>query len=62
MVFDTSANIMMANRNLDSGSLKTCKVTTDARETPLEGDLKWDGTAHKLQVYNGTAWETVTST
>ncbi|GEM_PF-2939103 len=29
--------------------------------TPAEGDLRWNATSHKLQVYSGSAWETVTS-
>lgn len=36
-------------------------VSTSARGTPVEGDLKWNSTTHKLQVYNGSAWETVSS-
>lgn len=47
--------------SIQNGSLFKMKVTTDAKATPEEGDLKWDGTNHKLQVYNGSAWETVSS-
>jgi len=36
-------------------------VSSAARGTPVEGDLKWDSSAHKLQVYNGSSWETVSS-
>lgn len=41
--------------------LVECRVKDEERATPLEGDLTWDSVAHKLQVYNGSAWETVTS-
>jgi len=30
--------------------------------TPAEGDVYYDSTAHKLKVYTGAAWETVSST
>jgi len=53
-------DLTVGNNNI-TGNLKTCTVTTDAKGTPTEGDLKWDSSAHKLQVYNGTSWETVSS-
>lgn len=34
---------------------------TSAPGTPLEGMVYYDNTANKLKFYNGTAWETVTS-
>lgn len=46
---------------LNNATLTKTKVASTARGTPQEGDLKWDAAAHKLQVYNGSAWETVTS-
>ena len=61
MTLGGTSYIFMGDANLEVAAFKNCKVTTDARGTPVEGDLKWDGTAHKLQVYSGTAWETVTS-
>lgn len=41
--------------------LKGCVITTDANAT--DGALKWDSSANKLQVYNGSTslWETVSS-
>jgi len=29
--------------------------------TPAEGDVYYDSTAHKLKVWTGSAWETITS-
>lgn len=42
-----------------TGSLKECSVTTDTPGTPAEGHLRWDSTNHRLESYNGTAWEDV---
>ncbi len=36
-------------------------IPASTHSTPVEGDLRWNATGHKLQVYSGTAWETVTS-
>ena len=57
----TIDSVLLKDGNVDGASLKECNVTTDTPGTPAEGDMKWDGTAHKLQIYNGKAWETVTS-
>jgi hypothetical protein len=41
------------------------RVTTaerDAWDTVQEGDVVYNLTTHKLNVYTGTAWEVVTST
>ena len=35
--------------------------TASLPATPVEGMIAYDDTANKLKVYNGTAWETVTS-
>lgn len=48
-------------QDLVTANLNKTKVTVDVKGTPEEGDLKWDDTGHKLQVYSGTAWETVES-
>lgn len=58
---DLNALVVMGGNDLVNAIINKCKVSTDARVTPQEGDLRWDATAHKLQIYNGTAWETVTS-
>lgn len=42
-------------------AIKTCKVTSDVRGIPEEGDLKWDAINYKLQIYNRSAWEMVIS-
>jgi len=36
-------------------------ATTSLPATPVEGMIAYDDTANKLKVYNGSAWETVTS-
>ena len=53
--------LLLKDGNVDAAGLKECIVTTDTPGTPAEGHMRWDGTAHKLQIYSGTAWETVTS-
>jgi len=55
-----SDDLTVGSNNI-TGKLKTCTVTSDAKGTPTEGDLKWDSSNHKLQVYNGSSWETVSS-
>jgi len=58
---DMNAIVEMGGYGLHSAILKYCQVGTVTKATPVEGDMRWDGTNHKLQVYNGSAWETVTS-
>ncbi|MBI2916593.1 MAG: hypothetical protein HYY01_01250 [Chloroflexi bacterium] len=36
-------------------------IPAATHSSPAEGDLRWNDASHKLQVYTGTAWETVTS-
>ena len=57
----TVDSLFIKDGNAVAAGLKECSVTNDTPGTPVEGDMKWDSTAHKLQVYSGTAWETVTS-
>jgi NH3-dependent NAD+ synthetase len=58
--------ISSANQTILTNSNAICKSThaaipTGTPGTPAEGDLRYDTTAHKLRVYTGTAWETITS-
>jgi hypothetical protein len=43
--------------------LRYSPLTTSARDalTPTEGDTIYNGTLQKLQIYTGSAWETITS-
>lgn len=54
-------NSVAQGHYIDELILYRSKVDSAVKATPEEGDLKWDAAAHKLQIYNGTAWETVTS-
>lgn len=58
---ELTGSLDAGDQSVEKAAFKTCKVTSDERGTPVEGDLKWDAASHKLQVYSGTAWETVTS-
>jgi len=54
-----SIYIHSGDLSLEGNNLQKAVVGTDNQET--EGALKWDSSNHKLLVYNGSAWETVTS-
>jgi hypothetical protein len=43
------------------GKLSTTSINGLSGADLREGTLVWDSTLHKLKVYTGTAWETVTS-
>lgn len=58
---DMNAKVDLGGNHIWYALMDVMQITSSARGTPQEGDLKWDSTAHKLQVYNGSAWETVTS-
>jgi hypothetical protein len=45
--------------DLNDNVLQNAVISTTASAT--EGAIKWDSTNHKLLIYNGSAWETVTS-
>ena len=45
--------------NMDGNSIKNAVISTTG--TTTEGAIRWDATNHKLQVYNGSSWETVSS-
>jgi len=52
-------DILNANLDLNGNPIKNAIVSTTG--TATEGAIRWNGTTHKLQIYNGTAWETVSS-
>jgi hypothetical protein len=56
-----AANVLWAMK--PTGLLGLANITTTQRNaaTPAEGDFIYNVTLHKLQVYTGAAWETVTS-
>jgi len=37
------------------------RIGSNAPSAPVEGDIYWDSTAGALKVYNGSAWETISS-
>ena len=45
--------------NMKGNSIKNAVISTTG--TAVEGAIRWDATNHKLQVYNGSSWETVSS-
>lgn len=45
--------------SLNGGSLAYAVMHSDG--AAVDGGLRWDAANHKLQIHNGTAWETVTS-
>jgi hypothetical protein len=56
-----TADIDITNAVLDLNGcdIKSAVISTTGSET--EGGMRWNATSHKLEVYNGSAWETVTS-
>ena len=58
---DTHVGTETSPKNLMYALLNRCKVSASVRATPQEGDLKLDDVNHKLQFYNGSAWETINS-
>jgi len=56
-----SGLVQIPNGNLDlnGNDIKNAVISTTG--TATEGAIRWDATNHKLQVYNGSAWETVSS-
>jgi len=54
-----SLKILNGSCDINGQTVKKMVIGTDSQTT--EGALKWDSSNHKLQVYNGSAWETVTS-
>ena len=60
--FGTSSSIFSIN-STSKGSLLSRMTTTqkNAIATPSEGLIVYDLTLHKLCVYTGAAWETITS-
>ena len=45
--------------DLNGNDIKNAVVSTTG--TAVEGAIRWDSVNHKLQVYNGSSWETVSS-
>jgi hypothetical protein len=50
---------LRSDLDLNDNVLQNAVISTTASAT--EGAIKWDSTNHKLLIYNGSAWETVTS-
>lgn len=60
----TNSNAAVLRLNSTSRGFMPPVMTTtqkNAISSPLEGLVVYDATLHKLCVYNGSAWETVTS-
>jgi hypothetical protein len=56
------AGVALVNAPLNFAQLKLPGVASQATITrPTEGTIIYDTTANKLKLYNGTAWETITS-
>jgi hypothetical protein len=50
-------NVCNPQRNLHIKDVMRLEPRTTAPDNPAEGDVYYDGTLHKLRVYDGTAWQ-----
>ena len=58
----TIESLKIEDSHLEAPVLDKANITTSTKTTPIEGDIRLDSVNHKLQFYNGSAWETITST